>query len=205
MSDSHPDEPNSFRNRLLRNEVSWKTFYGFLLSVLMAICGLVFINAVQVYVIIDILSYPRENLGFATGSLAFADELLCVPMVTLWGFISDRYGRQIIMAIGLAIMALSISLYPWASCVFPSNFANIFSSLLFFRLLFAVGGSASTSMITALIGDIALEGGRSKVAGFVGIAAGFGALSAALLFARLPLLFSRNVMKLSLRLDQILS
>lgn len=186
---------SSFKSKLLRPNVEWKSFCIFLLSVMMSICGLVFINAAQSYVIIDILEYPRAKLGFASGTLAFADELLCVPMVSFWGFLSDRFGRRIIISSGLLIMSFSTYLYPWATSVFPSSFSEFFRSLLFFRLIFACGGSATTAMMTALIGDFSLEQSRAKVAGFTGTAAGLGALMAALFFARLPIMFSKGCVR----------
>jgi len=159
---------------------------------MMSISGLVFLNAAQSYVILDILDYPRDSIGNASGTLAFAGELFCIPLVTFWGFVSDRVGRGLIMSLGLGIMGTAIFVYPFASCVFPIRFLSLFSSLLFFRLIFATGASATTAMITALIGDYAAQGGRAKVAAFSGTAAGLGALIAVLIFARLPIIFSKG-------------
>ncbi len=182
----------SLKDKYLRSGVSWKSFCAFLISCMMSISGLVFINAAQTYVLIDILNYPRNRLGYASGSLAFADELLSVPLASFWGFLSDKIGRRLVMTVGLIFMSLSICLYPWANQVFPDGLLSFFSSLLFFRLIFALGGSASTAMMTALIGDYAIDSSRAKVAGIVGTSAGLGALLAALVFTRLPILFSKK-------------
>lgn len=155
---------------------------------MLSIASLVFINATQTFVLIDILNYPRNLIGNASGSLAFADELLSLVFVSFWGLLSDRIGRGLVMAAGLGFMSLSIALYPWAACVFPANVPDFFRSLLFFRLIFAIGGSGTTAMITALIGDFAAPGARAKIAAFTGTSAGFGALLAVLVFARLPIL-----------------
>lgn len=187
-----PAQNASFKTSLLQADVAWGSFIAFLVACMMSISGLVFINAAQTYVILDILEYPRSALGHASGSLAFADELFCVPLVSFWGFLSDRIGRRIVMSTGLSFMAMAVALYPWASCVFPGSFGTFFRSLIFFRLIFAIGGSATTAMITALIGDFAADGSRAKVAGFTGTAAGLGALSAVLFFTRLPILFSKG-------------
>lgn len=186
-----PPQPASYKDTLLQPEVSWSCFATFMACCMMSISSLVFINIAQTYVLIDILNYPRTGLGNASGTLAFADELLCVPMVSFWGFLSDRSGRRLVMSSGLALMAAAIFLYPWAKTTFPGSFLSFFSSLLCFRLLFAIGGSATTAMITALIGDYAVAGGRAKVAGFTGMSAGLGALLAALVFTRLPMLFAK--------------
>lgn len=183
-----PSSNGPFKQMLLRPGLEWKTFIIFLLSVAVGIGGLVFINAVQHYVIVIILNYPHENLGNATGSLAFADVLLSMPMASVWGFLSDHVGHSIIMSIGLVLMSLSLFLYPRASVVFPHHFGNFPTSLLFFRLIFALGGSATTSMITALIGSLSHEGSRAKVSAFVGVAAALGGLISVSVFVRLPLI-----------------
>jgi MFS family permease len=178
--------------KLLRAGVSTSSFLAFLFSAMMAIAGLVFINADQTYVMVDILDYPRDQVGTAAGNLVFGDELVSMMMVSAWGALSDKIARRWIFAIGLALMGLGTALHPWATCVFPEGPASFFTSLLAFRLLFAVGGSASTAMLTAFIGDYSRENSRSKVAGITGFCTGVGALFAALVLSRLPTFFMRD-------------
>lgn len=178
--------------RLLRGGVGKGCFAAFLFSAMMAIAGLVFINADQTYVMVDILDYPRKNVGNAAGSLVLADELVSMVMVTIWGALSDRIARRWIFATGLTLMGLATILYPWATCVFPATLSSLPSSLLAFRVLFALGGSASTATLTALIGDYARESSRARVAGITGFSTGIGALFAALLLSRLPTFFTRS-------------
>lgn len=189
------ESPNA-SSKIIRPDVSYYRFAIFLWCCTLSIASLVFINATQTFVLIDILSYPRGLIGNASGSLAFADEILSLMLVSLWGLLSDRIGRGPVMAAGLGFMSLSIALYPWSSYVFPSTFGSFFKSMLFYRLIFAVGGSGTTAMITALIGDFAAPGTRAKVAAFTGTSAGFGALLAVLLFARLPILIPSSLAQL---------
>lgn len=178
--------------RLLRAGVSTGCFVAFLFAAMMAIAGLVFINADQTYVMVDILDYPRAEMGSAAGALVFADEILSVIMVSVWGALSDRMARRWVFAAGLTFMALATALHPWAHVVFPSSISSFFVSLLFFRLLFALGGSASTATLTALIGDYSRESSRARVAGITGFSTGIGALFAALVLSRLPTFFAHD-------------
>lgn len=180
------------RGRFLRAGVSKKCFAAFLFASMMAIAGLVFINADQTYVMVDILDYPRSQVGRATGTLVFADELLSMLMVPVWGALSDHIERRWIFSIGLTLMALATFLHPWASFVFPHNFISFFSSLFAFRLLFGLGGSASTATLTALIGDYSSGNSRAKVAGITGFSTGLGALFAALILSRIPIFFAHD-------------
>jgi MFS family permease len=178
--------------RLLRPGVSTKNFLAFLFAAMVAIAGLVFINADQSYVMVDILDYPRNQVGKATGTLVFVGELLSMVMVSVWGALSDRIARRWIFSTGLALMGLGTALHPWATCVFPNSFFSFFTSLLGFRLLFAMGGSASTAMLTALIGDYSRESSRAKVAGITGFSTGLGALLSAMVLSRIPTFFTRD-------------
>jgi MFS family permease len=177
---------------LLRAGVSTGSFVAFLFSAMMAIAGLVFINADQTYIMVDILDYPRSQVGTAAGNLVFYDELLSMLMVSAWGALSDRIARRWVFASGLALMGLATALHPWATRVFPDSISTFFTSLLAFRLLFALGGSASTAMLTAFIGDYSRESSRAKVAGITGFSTGIGALFAALILSRLPTFFMRD-------------
>lgn len=58
---------------------------------LFSICFLVFVNATMSFVITDIL-HQTKNVGDATGTLGFADELLAVLACPFWGLLSDRVG-----------------------------------------------------------------------------------------------------------------
>lgn len=170
----------------LREGVERKAFGAFLYAALMAIASLVFINANQIYIMVDILNYPREEVGQASGNLVFADELFSLGLVSLWGALSDRVGRRWIFSLGFIFMGLSILLHPLCSCVFPSDFGSFFGSMLAVRLVFAMGASATTAMITACIGDFAGVNKRARVAGMVGFATGLGAIFAAFGLGRIP-------------------
>ena len=71
-----------------------------------------------------------------------------------------------------------------------SSLISFFNSLLFYRLIFACGGAATSDMLTVVLGDYAAEGKRSKLAGLLGVSTGFGACFGALFLNRLPT-FSR--------------
>lgn len=175
---------------ILREGVKLSSFMAFLFSAMMAIAGLVFINADQTYIMVDILDYSRDKVGSAAGNLVLADEFLSMAMVSVWGALSDKWGRRWIFSLGLSLMAVATALCPFAQSVFPSGPSYFFQSLLAFRLLFALGGSASTATLTALIGDYSRDSSRAKVAGITGFASGLGALFAALILSRLPTFFT---------------
>lgn len=219
---------------------------------LFSISFLVFMNSSISFVITDVLQ-EKHGVGNAVGTLGFLDELVALVACPVWGVLSDRIGVRTVSAglifksrtflqavqicvLGYAIVGLSLLLFVQAK--------NIFPQLLLARLLFSVGGSATATMVTAILPSmIATQGLTStkspsrtsrpagehllspsvssehtitplrfhqtsqfsfslketisrmsptRLAGFVGLFTGFGALLALGLFLPLPAIFQKS-------------
>lgn len=183
---------------LLRDGVKTSWLFAFLLSSFLTIASFVFINSTQAYILTDLLDIPRPKLGVIQGNLSSADEAVSVVMVIVWGVLSDRVGRRVVFSGGFLLMALATFLYPFASSVYgyadtlTASSVSFFNSLLFYRLIFACGGAATSDMLTVVLGDYAAEGKRSKLAGLLGVSTGLGACFGALFLNRLPTFFTRS-------------
>ncbi|KAJ3275384.1 hypothetical protein HDV01_000676 [Terramyces sp. JEL0728] len=153
----------------------------YLLGVAMTIALFVFLNSTQGFVLKEILNYPTDNLGYASGSLVFYDELLSLFMVAIWGILSDLIDRFTIFGLGFIFSSIGVGCFTYAS--------NLYPQLLLFRLLFAIGGSACSSMLTAILSDVVIEQDRGKLSGITGLMSGAGALIAVFLFLPLPAKF----------------
>ncbi|KAJ5766347.1 uncharacterized protein N7511_003963 [Penicillium nucicola] len=117
------------------------------LTYLLAVCPfsiafLVFINSSISFVVTDLIGL-HDGEGDAVGTLGFADELLALAACPLWGVLSDRIGVRHVCTAGYAIVALALVLFVQAT--------NIYPQLLLGRLLFSVGGSAVSTMVTAVL------------------------------------------------------
>ncbi|KAL4798247.1 major facilitator superfamily domain-containing protein [Aspergillus venezuelensis] len=158
-----------------------------------SIAFLVFINSSISFVVTDLIGL-HEGQGDAVGTLGFADELLALAACPLWGVLSDRIGVRQVCTAGYAIIAVALVLFVQARNVYPQ--------LLLGRLLFSVGGAAVSTMVTAVLpvvtgGSPSLDaeqdrpGSRtdapsSRLAGFVGMCAGCGALVSLVVLLPLP-------------------
>ncbi|KAJ5306709.1 hypothetical protein N7508_005724 [Penicillium antarcticum] len=117
------------------------------LTYLLAVCPfsiafLVFINSSISFVVTDLIGL-HDGEGDAVGTLGFADELLALAACPLWGVLSDRIGVRHVCTAGYAIVALALVLFVQAT--------NIYPQLLLGRLLFSIGGSAVSTMVTAVL------------------------------------------------------
>ncbi|KAJ3245315.1 hypothetical protein HDU78_009560 [Chytriomyces hyalinus] len=149
----------------------------YLCATLVAINNFVFINATTGLVLSHIQRVPSGQLGDKAGSLSFADQCVSLVCVYLWGVCSDVIGRRAVYASGFSIMALALALYPRAQSL---------AALLLLRMLFAIGGAAAASMLTAVLADYARDSSRGSMAGLVGLFSGCGALLALLVFMPVP-------------------
>ena len=153
------------------------------MTYLLAVCPfsiafLVFINSSVSFVVTDLIGI-HDGEGDAVGTLGFADELLALVACPLWGVLSDRIGvRHVsgvirsriyvghqkirvtngdpkqVCTIGYAIIALALVLFVQATNVYPQ--------LLLGRLLFSLGGSAVSTMVTAVLPTVTGKAFRSQ-------------------------------------------
>ncbi|RDH31668.1 major facilitator superfamily domain-containing protein [Aspergillus welwitschiae] len=163
-----------------------------------SIAFLVFINSSISFVVTELIGL-RNGEGDAVGTLGFADELLALVACPLWGVLSDRIGVRHVCTTGYAIVALALVLFVQAKNVYPQ--------LLLGRLLFSLGGAAVSTMVTAVLPAVAgshsssqhkstsdsrtSTSSSSRLAGFVGMCAGCGALVALVVFLPLPARFQQ--------------
>ncbi|CAI7658024.1 unnamed protein product [Penicillium manginii] len=110
-----------------------------------SIAFLVFINSSVSFVVTDLIGLHNGE-GDAVGTLGFADELLALAACPLWGVLSDRIGVRHVCTVGYLIIALALVLFVQATNVYPQ--------LLLGRLLFSLGGSAVSTMVTAVLPSV---------------------------------------------------
>ncbi|RAL13577.1 putative MFS transporter [Aspergillus homomorphus CBS 101889] len=157
-----------------------------------SIAFLVFLNSSVSFVVTELIGL-HEGEGDAVGTLGFADELLALAACPLWGVLSDRIGVRNVCVAGYGIIALALVVFVQATNVYPQ--------LLLGRLLFSFGGAAVSTMVTAVLPAVAGSSSQpyivassrlakkthsSRLAGYVGMCAGSGALVALVVFLPLP-------------------
>lgn len=125
--------------------ISPLNFAAFMLHSASSIVFLVFLNATQPFVIAQLGESKRQ--GSLSGTLIFADELFSMLLALLWGSLADILGTKPVAVLGYIFIALSLYAYTVVHSAFPG--------LLLARLIFAVGGSAVTSMLTGILNSYA--------------------------------------------------
>jgi MFS family permease len=152
---------------------------GFVFTMLFA----TFVPQAQPFILTEILRIPAEQQGQVSGYLGLAQTIVGLIMPSIWGTISDKNGRRLVYGIGFLLAATGIILYPLAGTLV---------ALFIFRMIFAAGSNAATTMSNALTGDYIDQKDRGKAVGLTSMAGGIGALLTVFLFLRLPSMFQNG-------------
>ena len=136
-----------------------------------------FLPGSQPFLLNEFLNVPESQQGVVSGNLNFAAEIVIILVIGVFGAMSDRVGRRVVMAFGFAVMGLAFYLYPQATTI---------TELLVYRLIYAVGVAAVTVMTVTIVADYVQDESRGKATGFLGVMNGLGAMVAAFILIKLP-------------------
>lgn len=127
----------------------------------------IFLDLVGFGIVIPLLPFYAEHYGaspFMVTWLATAFSIFQMVFSTIWGRLSDRWGRRPIF---LACLALSAIAYLW------TGLAETFTALIIARCVSGIA-SGKISVAQAIIADITTPETRAKGMGMVGAAFGLG-------------------------------
>lgn len=124
-------------------------FVAFTAACFFTISFVVFMSSTQSFFLTDVLGISTK-IGDYIGTLGFADELVSMSIAPFLGALSDKIGAKYINIAGVIIVGVSFFLYTTAKSVYPH--------LLFLRMIFAVGATASASMMTAMLAEMSASG-----------------------------------------------
>jgi EmrB/QacA subfamily drug resistance transporter len=129
----------------------------------------VFLVTLNVTVVIVALPSLQADLGIRTDEAAWvidAYNLVGASLLLCAGFLADRYGRKRLLCTGYALFALGAAL----CAVAPSG-----GSLIAFRVVMAIGGTALTPTSLSIVANLYPEAReRARAIGLWGISSGLG-------------------------------
>lgn len=160
--------------------VTGANLYSYYVACMIAIMLATFLPQSQAFLLTEYLKIPESEQGVVSGDLNFWAEIVIIATVGLFGALSDRVGRRVVMSLGFLVMGVAFYFYPRATDL---------SELLAFRLLYAAGIAAVSCMIVTVVADYVRDVSRGKASGYLGIMNGLGAMIAAFVLIKLPARF----------------
>lgn len=151
------------------------------------LCGVPFVMVLSNSMLIPILPLMQSTMNltaFQTGLIITAFSIPAGLTIPLAGYLSDRFGRRMVMAPALVIFGLGGLLAGVAAAVTTSPFMLILAA----RILQGIGGGGTYQIALALTGDIFQTSERAKALGLLESANGLGKVVSPIIGAALSLL-----------------
>lgn len=175
-----PDNDRRMLGLSVADAVSASNLFAFYTACLVAIMLATFLPQSQAFLLTEYLGIPESRQGVISGDLNFWGEIVIIATVGLFGALSDRVGRRLVMAGGFVVVGIAFWFYPRATSV---------GELLGYRLVYSAGIAAVTCMIVTVVADYVRNVSRGKASGYIGIMNGLGAVIAAFVLITLPARF----------------
>ena len=157
--------------------VTKTNFFSICYGALTTIGLLTFISYATTYVLLENLSYQRDQIGTIVGDLQVVAEIALLIIFLPVGLIADKIGRRQVYSFGMFAMGLSYFLYPLATGI---------GELTVYRIIYAIGMGAATGMLGTVTADYPQNHTRGKMIAVTGILNATGVIIVSLVFARLP-------------------
>lgn len=157
--------------------VTKTNFFSICYGALTTIGLLTFISYATNYVLIENLSYQRDQIGTIVGNLQVEAEIVLLCVFLPIGLLADKIGRRPVYSFGMFAMGLSYFLYPLATGI---------AELTLYRVIYAVGMGCATGMLGTVTADYPQNHTRGKMIAVTGILNATGVIFVSLVFARLP-------------------
>ncbi len=153
------------------------------LASVMSLLLFTFSPQAQPFVLTELLGVAESEQGVLSGNVALFAEIIIVASIGLWGVLSDRFGRRIVFGAGFLLMGFGLYLTATVDSVLK---------LYLYRGIFALGASATTTMLATVIADYVIDEDRGKGSGIGGIGNGLGALLTVFVLLQLPDIFQSD-------------
>ncbi|MEO8443865.1 MAG: MFS transporter [Gammaproteobacteria bacterium] len=148
-----------------------------LFGALSTLCLVTFVTFAQPY-LFALLAIPADEQGSLAGLLVSLQEGTQILIAGLIGALSDRTGRRVVYVGGLVLMSASFAIYPLAGSE---------AELIAYRILYALGMTAATVMMSTCFAEYSQDTSRGRWMGLVGVFNGLGVVLMATTLAKLPL------------------
>lgn len=165
-------------------------FYSLFWCAMTLILALSYVAVIQPIYLKEVIGIPPAHFGKINANLLFLNEIAAILFLGLAGALSDKYGRRILMTLGLLFGGIIFILYGYSDLIAKDIGVNSLIIVYLIRFLYAVALAFAWPQIFATITDYTYKSSRGKGMAVVGLCSAIGPLLAFTLMAAIPAKFS---------------
>ena len=161
-------------------------YYALFWCSMIMLIGITYVSVIQPIFLKEVIKVSPEHFGKINANLVFLNEIAAIMFLGLSGALSDKFGRKILMTIGLLIAGILFIIYGYADNFGRATNTDSLVWVFVLRFLYAVALTFAWPQIFTIIGDYTEHESRGKGNAIVGIMSGIGAMLSFALLSKIP-------------------
>lgn len=161
-------------------------FYALFWCSMVMLIGISFPTVIQPIFLKEVIKISSQNFGKINANLVYLNEIAAILFLGIAGALSDKYGRKILMTLGLLISGVLFIIYGYANDFGIVTNTNSLVWVFALRFIYAVALTFAWPQIFTIIGDYTEHESRGKGNAVVSIMWGIGAIVSFVIFSKIP-------------------
>ena len=161
-------------------------FYALFWCSMVMLIAIVCVPVISSIFLKEVIKVSPQHFGKINSNLVFLNEIAAILLLGLSGALSDKYGRKILMTVGLFVAGLLFIAFGYSDQIGQATNINSLVLVFIIRFLYAVAITFAWPQVFTLIGDYTEHESRGKGNAVLGFMAGLGAMLTFTLLSKIP-------------------
>ena len=161
-------------------------FYALFWCSMVMLIGITCVAVIQPIFLKEVIKVPQQHFGKINANLLLLKEIAVILFLGIAGALSDKYGRKILMTLGLLVSGLLFIVFGYADHIGRATDTNSLIWVFIMRFFYAVTLTFAWPQVFTILGDYTEHESRGKGNAIIGIMAGIGAMLTFILISKIP-------------------
>jgi len=161
-------------------------FYALFWCSMVMLIAIVCVPVISSIFLKEVIKVSPQHFGKINSNLVFLNEIAAILLLGLSGALSDKYGRKILMTVGLFVAGLLFIAFGYSDQIGQATNINSLVLVFIIRFLYAVAITFAWPQVFTIIGDYTEHESRGKGNAIIGVLSGIGAMLTFILISKIP-------------------
>ena len=161
-------------------------FYALFWCSMVMLIGITCVAVIQPIFLKEVIKVPQQHFGKINANLLLLKEIAVILFLGIAGALSDKYGRKILMTLGLLVSGLLFIVFGYADHIGRATDTNSLIWVFIMRFLYAVTLTFAWPQVFTILGDYTEHESRGKGNAIIGVLSGIGAMLTFILISKIP-------------------